>query len=266
METILLGDDAGGDSRHDSVQKMLAKSAFCQMPNGSSVHRKWEDTQTIQPTHWWDGQRIGEEDPSSPPPLYTGWEWPDNCCPYYRTEFKKRSKQFVDVYDGKIYRPILEKCEEELSKSHSNHILPAFYHTLNHLIQCKQPFTVVFRTFGSDVNEIAQLVTKFAQGKHVDYPQVDCPDLELTNERLYQGRWKKNEDGHVVYQLWNQDETKLIASGDQPDTRTARPDIDLWDSRRLRLVETAWLGTDGGQANLDTPIYTRRCIRSSLAV
>jgi len=29
-ETILLGDDAGGDSRIDSLNKMLAKSAFCQ--------------------------------------------------------------------------------------------------------------------------------------------------------------------------------------------------------------------------------------------
>ena len=216
-ETILLGDDAGGDSRHDSVQKMLAKSAFCQMPKSNKKScTSWQDTTQLEPSHWWDGQEMGKE--NSIPPLYTGWTWPENCCPYYRTKFKNLAKTFVERHHGTIYRPILEKCEEELAKSSSNNILPAFYHTLNHLI-CQQkteqhPFTLVFRTFGSDVREMAKLVTEFAQGKHPDYPDVNYPPLELFPDRLYQGRWEKMQNGLPVYQLWNEDETKLVASGD----------------------------------------------------
>lgn len=174
-ETILLGDDAGGDSRHDSVQKMLAKSAFCQLPPASST--EWDDTQLAEPTHWWDGQPIGKE--TSLPPLYTGWKWPPNCCPYYRTAYKKRSKRFVDKYDGRIYKPVLEACEEALAKNRAdNHILPAFYHTLEQLILRKEEsFQIVFRTFGSDIEDIAKIVTDFAQGKHPDYPHVKCPAL-----------------------------------------------------------------------------------------
>ncbi len=219
-ETILLGDDAGGDSRHDSLQKMIAKSAFCQLPSSSTA---WEDTLQATPTHWWDGQPFGQE--TSIPPLYTGWEWPPGCCPYYRTSYKERSKGFVDHnHDGHIYKPVLDACEEALRKnSADNHILPAFYHTLEHLIGTKEPFRIIFRTFGSDIDDIAQIVTDFAQGRHPDYPHIQYSDLELPKERLYQGRWKcfgseesgcKETSSDYIYELWNADETNVVASGD----------------------------------------------------
>ncbi len=31
-ETILVGDEAGGDTREESLNKILAKSAYCQLP------------------------------------------------------------------------------------------------------------------------------------------------------------------------------------------------------------------------------------------
>ena len=234
-ETILLGDDAGGDSRHESTQKMLAKSAFCQIP-ASSV-RSWEKTQEIKPTHWWDGQEFGQE--TSMPPLYTGWEWPENCCPYYRTALKKNAKSFTqDGKHGQIYTPLLEACEASLPSKHNissgNTILPAFYETLRHLIESYQnssgnggnegcdkkdlqapPFTVVFRTFGSDLSEIASVVSAFAKGEHPDYPDINFPPFCLSEDRLYQGRWKVVEgEEKVVYQLWTSDESQLVASGD----------------------------------------------------
>lgn len=215
-ETILLGDDAGGDSRHDTVQKMIAKSAFCQLPDtDKKKSNTWEDTQQAEPTRWWDGQEMGQE--TSRPPLYTGWTWPPGCCPYYRTNYKSLSKQFVSRHHGKLYQPILDECERQLAKSDcSSHLLPAFYQTLNYLIELNDkeqsegnriPVTLVFRTFGSDIDEIAKLLTKYAR-------EVKCPWLELTPEKLYQGRWKELNDGSVTYQLWNTKETELIASGD----------------------------------------------------
>jgi hypothetical protein len=239
-ETILLGDDAGGDTRHDSIQKMIAKSAFVEMTTTTTTEEEEEEnnndktrneqTSAMEPTKWWDGQVIGQE--TTMPPLYTGWDWPTNCCPYYRTSYKKYSKRFVEEYHGRIYRPVLERCEEQLSKSHSNHILPAFYETLYQLLKSTEaeetsvstttetpssvlPFTIVFRTFGSDVTEIAQLITNFARGNHPDYGDVNCPQLCLGEQNLYQGRWKQTSDGGIVYQLWNTDETELVASGDQ---------------------------------------------------
>jgi len=278
-ETILLGDDAGGDTRQDSLQKLLAKSAFCQYPSISTAtstttttsdsssttnENKDEDYndyihEIVYPTHWWDGQVIGEE--TSLPPLYTGWDWPKGCLPYYRTAYKKYSKHFVqriletkkddDIQTknnndddppllpshGHIYHPILEECEYQLAKNGlvGNYILPAFYYTLESLVydpleqsnsksnnnRLGDSVRLVFRTFGSDLAHIANIITEFAQGKHPKYPHIHCPQLELSPDRLFQGRWKSlpsspsSSSSSYVYELWNTQETQVFASGDE---------------------------------------------------
>eukprot|EP00980_Cylindrotheca_fusiformis_P004665 scaffold991_cov128-Cylindrotheca_fusiformis.AAC.37 len=239
-ETILLGDDAGGDTRHDSLQKMIAKSAFCQLPDKDSSATSWEDTQKVKPTHWWDGQVMGQE--TSMPPLYTGWTWPPGCCPYYRTGYKDLSKQFVERHHGKIYSPILDECEKILARDSDgvSHLLPAFYQTLRYLIKLHDeeytetnnvPVTLVFRTFGSDIDDIANHVTKFAQ-------EVKCPWLELPPKKLFRGKWKELDDGSVTYQLWNQAMTEVVANGDGEILKLLdsgsvfgiRDDYDYWDA------------------------------------
>lgn len=233
-ETILLGDDAGGDSTSDSIQKMLAKSAFCQIPpNAENVD--WDSTQEIEPTHWWDGQKIGHE--KSIPPLYTGWKWPENCCPYYRTKFRPYSKEFVAEADdtekvpgqphhGKIYKPIWEECNRLLRipadtpyRRHP-HLLPAFYQSLDYLrnLQKEQetsslppPVTLVFRTFGTDIQEVAKWVNEYAKVEN-------CSWLQIQPNQLLQGRWKHVNSGEkphtILYQLWDLSETRLVAENE----------------------------------------------------
>jgi hypothetical protein len=240
-ETILLGDVAGGDSRQDSLNKMLAKSAWVQIPTKSETN--WDDTQRQTPTHWWDGQELGSE--TSTPPLYTGWAWPKNCCPYYRTSYKSLSRNFVE-HHGKVYKGLMERCTETLAAAaahdHNSPILPALYYTLHHLVtHQEQPFTVVFRTFGDDLPNIAEAVNAFFQGKNPDYPQVgDYANFHIARDHLFQGRWKL-ENGNLVYQLWDLDETKIIASGDQEILQLVdeiplcgiRDDYPYWEANRF---------------------------------
>jgi hypothetical protein len=326
-ETILVGDDAGGDSREDSLNKILAKSAFVQKPvvdtsDGSSSslspssstrqrqqqqpqpqpHEDWE------PTHWWNGEPIVRDQlsdnndndtdntntntsmdeqtktTSNIPPLYTGWDWPVGCCPYYRTRFKSRSKTFVQ-HHGALYRDIYDEMNRRLQPAAAaaaagvirtpattststttstedtdpaailtsypilSHMLPAFFETVATLSKQKarqaalppcactsaspctanKKYTIVFRTMGTDLPEIADAVTAFARGQHPDYPDFRDPDLVLTRDKLVQGRWAKvlplpddggdddsnnNDEGQqqYVFQLWQ--EELLVASGD----------------------------------------------------
>jgi hypothetical protein len=254
-ETILVGDDAGGDSREDSLHKILAKSAFVQKPvtTSSSHHEDWE------PTHWWNGEPIRDHaqdydlsmDKSNIPPLYTGWHWPTGCCPYYRTRFKSRSKTFVQ-HHGALYKDIYDEMNRRLQPPAAttktttkdsdpailtsypilSHMLPAFFETVATLSKQKAAhdlpykYTIVFRTMGTDLPEIADAVTAFARGHHPAYPDFKDPDLVLTRDKLVQGRWVKvalpdddndndsGNDGHdqYVFQLWQ--EERLVASGD----------------------------------------------------
>ncbi len=131
-ETILLGDPAGGDSVHECVNKIIAKSAFVSTsgiddhhaddndlqdddPTRPKIKRSPSsgnicDTHQFEPTHWWNGMSIDDCDSSTPPPpLYTGWVIPPNTCPYYRTRYKVHAKKFTSTLHGQVYRPLYDK-------------------------------------------------------------------------------------------------------------------------------------------------------------
>lgn len=183
-ETILLGDPAGGDSVHECVNKIIAKSAFVStsgiMHDGNNDNLLVEeddptqepprmkrspssgnicDTHQFEPTHWWNGVSIdnnycdGSSTPPPPPPLYTGWTYPPNTCPYYRTGYKVHAKKFTSSLHGQVYRPLYDKLclkmgldsapvgddgggemsnaqQEQQTMSVFQNFLPAFWQTL----------------------------------------------------------------------------------------------------------------------------------------
>ena len=130
-ETILIGDEAGGDSVEDCLHKMIAKSAMVQIPpehiiapTASSQSTTtdiqddndailYENTLGLQPTHWWNGDSI--HDPKSVPPLFTGWHWPEHCDAYYRCQ-KQHARSFCHSSRGQIYQPTLELLQQTLNK------------------------------------------------------------------------------------------------------------------------------------------------------
>jgi hypothetical protein len=209
-ETILVGDEAGGDTREDCLHKMLAKAALVQLP----VSNGDVDSHDITPTMWWNGVAIAEEDCNGDqdnnmlsndsngmfvnhPALYVGSFWPPNTCPYYRTAYKHKAKTFAH-HDGAIYKDIYNILDKSLQSSESStnplfaHLLPAFFETLVELRKRQQGrLTVAFRTMGSDLNQLAQALSTFARGGHPDYPDFTCPDWVLEPGALVRGRWAK---------------------------------------------------------------------------
>lgn len=189
-ETILIGDPAGGDTVHECLNKIIAKSAFvstkgfgneatkdedntninngvdantalCRSPSSGNISEM--STHHFQPTHWWNGLPLEQQQLSSgesttdatPPPLYTGWTYPPNTCSYYRTQYKKMAKQFTESSHGRLYRPLYEDLCHRLgigvvppSERSDNaetaspvdefqNFLPAFFHTLQHYFPSK---------------------------------------------------------------------------------------------------------------------------------
>lgn len=251
-ETILVGDDAGGDTREDCIHKIIAKSAYVKIPFGYAGG-SYEDNSNLEPTEWWNGLLIREEYDEKlalnrVPPLYTGWQWPPGCCPYYRTAFKNRAKTFVN-HHGSLYKSTYLRVEELLPIPDSKpgnafavfaHMLPAFFETVVKLSSRSQPYTLVFRTMGSDLEKIATAFNAFASGKHPNYPNFQREDLIISQHDLVEGRWSKEVDldGNHVFQLWRAGE--MIASGDAQvldflDSRSVcgiQDDYEFWKVHR----------------------------------
>jgi hypothetical protein len=51
-------------------------------------------------------------------------------------------------------------------------ILPSFFELLKHLHASGRTFTIVFRTFGSDLRDVIDEMNLFASGQHPSYPGV----------------------------------------------------------------------------------------------
>lgn len=241
-ETILLGDPAGGDSVHECINKIIAKSAFVstigmndddntdaadtttteitikRSPSSGNIC----DTHDFEPKKWWNRMSIADDNNNNdPPPLYTGWEYPPNTCPYYRTKYKSRAKEFTSSSHGQVYRPLYDKLcmkiglDQEAEKMGVfQNFLPAYWKTLIHYfpsskvvdeststsaslsteIKRRAPpppkVTLVLRTFGTDLPRVAAAISEFAMGNHPDYPNYYNEDLILEEGDLYCSGWK----------------------------------------------------------------------------
>jgi len=272
-ETILIGDPAGGDTVTECLNKIIAKCAFVSTSASSTGDSNKEGNDTdkrpqlkrtpssgnineysthqLQPTHWWNGVSIDNDEDKSegknqpPPPLYTGWLYPTNTCPYYRTSYKRRAKQFtLEENHGSVYRPLYDDLCIKLGLSDDNdddehgeeedvfkNFVPSFFHTLQHYFPSKKAttqsssdnnrVTLVLRTFGSDLPRVAKCISEFAQGNHPSYPDYYNADLILDENNLFCSKWtycnpEEGKEKELIYELHPmiQESSASIHSGD----------------------------------------------------
>eukprot|EP01080_Neovahlkampfia_damariscottae_P006115 gene6115-10122_t len=74
----------------------------------------------------------------------------------------------------KFYDELLEKLTLKETKNDKKYvfILPTFFKMILDLIKDKIEFSLVIRTFGIDIDEIAEELNLFCEGKHPNYPNV----------------------------------------------------------------------------------------------
>lgn len=202
-ETIMLGDPAGGDSYEDSLNKILAKAAFLRIPDGEHGPWRWHDGSPL---------RVEERDPRAPPPplLFDAFEAPPGCVSFYAVPELKAAfaKTFVSGESpGVIYAAEMERLRAALrwpagaprdarlcSDDGFYTFLPSFFHALLSLRQSGRRFSVVLRTFGSDLPRVVAALDAFSSGKHPLYPGLVDPALRIPPQQMWAGRYTEQGD------------------------------------------------------------------------
>lgn len=93
-------------------------------------------------------------------------------------------------------------------KSEFVHIIPAFFETILGLEKLGKKFSIVFRTFGSDIERVAEEFNLFCKGKHPMYPNVyfdgtnGSRDLTLQTSRI--GNFYRNGNCFLIMGTTNQ--------------------------------------------------------------
>ncbi|CAE6932260.1 unnamed protein product, partial [Symbiodinium natans] len=169
-ETIMVGDPAAAVDFGSSLNNIIAKATFV-----SETGETWHDGSPLDPT-----LRSG----GSVPPLVTGFDTPPGCdrCFYRcrRDPSWPANRLTEPGTPGAIYRPLYEELGESLSWKYEpdevfapgghHFLLPAFFRTLVELGKQGRDFSVVIRTFGTDIPEVARSIGKFAEGAHPGFP------------------------------------------------------------------------------------------------
>eukprot|EP00804_Cyclotella_cryptica_P028436 CCRYP_014206-RA/>CCRYP_014206-RA protein AED:0.01 eAED:0.01 QI:145/1/1/1/0.5/0.33/3/2287/550 len=154
------GENSTGD---DSIGSKATNGGAGIQRTPSSGNIDSSSTHHFKPTHWWNGQPLAisslDHNPArSPPPLYTGWEWPPRTCPYYRTAYKPLAKKFTETEHGIVYRPLYQElcaklgldqheCEDDTIRNEKEendvfaNFVPAFFHALQHYFPSKSSFS-----------------------------------------------------------------------------------------------------------------------------
>lgn len=168
----MVGDPVSDVDFEASLNNILAKVAFL-----NDSKDAWHDGSPLELS-----KRM---DLATAPPLLTTFELEkvQKCYEVNRRDPIWPPWKFTEEgLPGEIYRKDFEVLKEALQWRHApnatfapdghHFLLPAFFHTLAELEKQGRDFSVVIRTFGTDLPEVAKCIQAFARGEHPDFPSA----------------------------------------------------------------------------------------------
>jgi len=249
-ETIMIGDEAGGDTYEDSMNKIVAKCALMKKHPISKSHSfEWKDW------CWYDGTPL-DPNGSVAPNLVFDWDTSSDLKNFHSMQYETNRKDFNSkiftqkgqpgfVYldekeklEAAMRLPKSEPVDERLTLNKKNYfIIPAFFKTLAQLEKEKRDFVAVIRTYGSDGNKIAKGINAWTEGKHPLFKGQTFSSLRVDLKNgLYVGKYDRvdktfkvrpsNDGDDVVYN--EHDMVTKLLSGKHGKVIVVQDDYYFW--------------------------------------
>ena len=121
-------------------------------------------------------------------------DWDGSEQPDWNISFKKNNSEISKEGLLKALRwPNGVEIDEKLCNGEYHFIFPSFFKTVTQLAKEKREFTIVFRTFGSDLERIRTAMNEYAAGNHPLYNYDGCEELFIPTSRMWKGRYGNGE-------------------------------------------------------------------------
>lgn len=184
--TIIQHDPAGGKTLYDIMNNNVASATY----GASDVDGKWKaihgpgDEVPLSPTQQQNWKQLKNYDDFvdsmfDKPPNMDELPIAERQKVWSEVTAKRRALKnvFTEVgQPGERYRSFYEKQLVAMTRPDGKtkwNIIPAFFKLVNFLAEEQWPFTLVFRTFGSDLPQIFEEWKQFARGEHDIKPSCD---------------------------------------------------------------------------------------------
>jgi len=164
-KTVIMTDAATGKTAEAVVNEELANACW-----GYEVDGQWR-MQLAQPSVYRPPAEPGE-------PEYVSYaEWVGAAFPGQEerpTRARLKGSFTCGDQPGSSLGELAKKMVGNLLRPDGGEVtlIPAFFELLLHLKRERRSFTLCFRTFGEDMEVIAEELTRFCEGKHPLYPGV----------------------------------------------------------------------------------------------
>merc|ERR1740123_1473583 len=178
----MIGDPVAGLDYQASLNNVIAKAAIVKEGPSGDV---WHDGSPLDPALRPEG--------CEPPPLSSDFQLPAGHERYFK-RFRRHkdwpASRFTEPgMPGQIYRPLFEQMQtllrwghepnSELAPHGHHFLLPSFFHALQELHRRGREYSLVVRTYGTDLPEIAAAISAFASGQHPSFPDGESTGLNL---------------------------------------------------------------------------------------
>jgi hypothetical protein len=245
-ETILLVDAAGGDTFEDCLNKIICKTALVSTttsddplalpthwgdgqpieskhppplctdfvcPEGTSSYYRYNPMAKAQSSRFTEQGQPGAQYRSLYNELETAVRW------YPKGHPKNDSKPaFWDDDDSSSSSTGTETTtvpppDPRLSHDGIHHfLLPAFFHTITELKRRNRSFTIVIRTFGTDMDDVVKALEAYSEGKHLPRFNPVVEEMATCKHNTWKGQYNREQG---TFQLTKQEATP---SGNGEDT------------------------------------------------
>eukprot|EP00892_Ulva_mutabilis_P009416 jgi/Ulvmu1/6847/UM031_0052.1 len=197
-KTILMSDAAKGASQGDMINMLISECAWGRMTVGPTwvpvgrlaTDRPEGDPQLMTYRNFLDSFRYPYVDGTSDAALDENLRRKRLCGELQRafTAAGHPGEMFSGVFHALAARLLQPPAERTpFFAAGQRRILPSFFELLLHLQATKRRFTLIFRTFGSDVEDVIEEMNLFATGRHPSYPGVYMDGRDgMTDLRLSQ--------------------------------------------------------------------------------
>ncbi|CAG9580763.1 conserved hypothetical protein [Leishmania major strain Friedlin] len=178
-KTIIQVDQAGGRTMDDVLNSNVAANTFGLV---DPTDNKWRPLYCTA-----DAPAVPPDTHSGPIMSYEAYIDSLHCAPPGMQELPKAERDAVwksvsnlrrqatrkFTFPGEVgesYAPLVDLQRQHLQHSDGYYIIPAFFHMVNTLSELNLRFTLIFRTFGSDLNTVLQEWRSFILGTHACKP------------------------------------------------------------------------------------------------
>ena len=136
-----------------------------------------------------------------------------------------------------------EPIVPELCMDGNHHFMfPSFYKAITELACAKREFTIVFRTFGSDIKKVQTAINSYAAGNHPHYKYIDSKELHLPNNRIWVGRYGNGmypPEGNVQIPSDKTSETSYTMTNLDDKRKVLSCDNDIIEALEIRGKDRA---------------------------